>query len=75
MFWREAVASPAGLLPAEPITVLDFTFADGVTARFDQAKPVGQDTLEGALTLSSDGVGHLWRVVCEDDWVSAPLAP
>ena len=54
VFWRDALASPAGLLPAEPITVLNFTFADGVTARFDQAKLFGQDTLKGALTYSSN---------------------
>jgi hypothetical protein len=53
VFWRDSVIAPGGMLPAEPITILNFAFADGVTARFDQAKLFGQDTLKGVLTFSS----------------------
>ena len=54
VFWRDPVSSPNGIMPAEPSTILDFTFQNGVAARFDQAKLFGRDTLAGVLTFSSN---------------------
>jgi hypothetical protein len=55
VFWRGSVNTPAGfVMPAEPVVVLDFTFDNGRTARFDQGTLAGQDTLNGVLTFSED---------------------
>jgi hypothetical protein len=55
VFWRDSLFAPSGfVVPAEPVVVLDFTFDDGRTARFDQAILAGADTLNGVLTFSED---------------------
>jgi hypothetical protein len=55
VFWRDSLFPPSGfVVPAQPVVVLDFTFDNGRTARFDQATMAGADTLNGALTFSED---------------------
>ena len=44
---------PSGhVMPAHPVVVLNFAFANGTSAPFDEAVLQGQDTLSGALTFS-----------------------
>jgi hypothetical protein len=53
VFWQEESFPPSGfVVPAHSVVVLDFTFDNGRTARFDQAILAGADTLKGALTFS-----------------------
>jgi hypothetical protein len=53
VFWQDAGFVPSGnVMPAHPVVVLNFSLADGRSARFDQAVLQGQDTLSGALTFS-----------------------
>jgi hypothetical protein len=55
VFWQDESFPPSGfVVPAQPVVVLDFTFDNGRTARFDQAILSGADTLNGALTFSED---------------------
>jgi hypothetical protein len=56
VFWQDESFPPPGfVVPAQPVVVLDFTFDNGRTARFDQATlAAGADTLNGALTFSED---------------------
>src|SRR5450759_1521235 len=55
VFWQDTSFPPSGfVVPAEPVVVLDFTFDNGRTARFDQAILAGADTLNGVLTFSED---------------------
>jgi hypothetical protein len=55
VFWQESFFPPSGfVVPAQPVVVLDFTFDNGRTARFDQATLAGADTLNGVLTFSED---------------------
>ncbi len=55
VFWQDSLFAPSGfVIPAQPVVVLDFTFDNGRTARFDQATLAGADTLNGALTFSED---------------------
>jgi hypothetical protein len=55
VFWQDTSFPPSGfVVPAQPVLVLDFTFDNGRTARFDQAMLAGADTLKGVLTFSGD---------------------
>jgi hypothetical protein len=55
VFWQGLSFPPSGfVVPAQPVVVLDFTFDNGRTARFDQATFAGADTLNGVLTFSED---------------------
>ena len=55
VFWQDTSYPPSGfVVPAHPVVVLDFTFDNGRTARFDQAILAGADTLNGVLTFSED---------------------
>ena len=53
VFWQDAAFVPSGhVMPAHPVVVLTFAFANGTSAHFDQAVLQSQDTLSGALTFS-----------------------
>lgn len=53
VFWQNAAAVPSGhTMPAHPVVVLNFTFANGLSAHFDQGVLQGRDTLLGVLTFS-----------------------
>ena len=53
VFWQDAANVPSGhVMPAHPVVVLNFAFANGTSAPFDEAVLQGQDTLSGALTFS-----------------------
>ena len=55
VFWQDTSFPPSGfVVPAQPVVVLDFTFDNGRTVRFDQATLAGADTLNGVLTFSED---------------------
>jgi hypothetical protein len=55
VFWQDSLLAPSGfVVPAQPVVVMDFTFENGRTARFDQAILAGADTLNGTLTFSED---------------------
>jgi hypothetical protein len=52
---QDAAFVPSGeVSPAHPIVVLNFTFSNGLAARFDQAVLPEQNKLTGALTFSDE---------------------
>jgi hypothetical protein len=54
VFWQGDVNTPGGVMPAQPVVVLNLAFDDGTTAHFDQGRFSMPDHLQGVLTFSAD---------------------